>query len=145
MDALQIANLQDYQHLGIDIDVTPDLSENEQLRAEFDCIAQDLVNMWTQPPGLADGTAEGADYGFDLRAQLSRGFTRDALFAMKIAMQNQALRDDRVDDCTVILTAFEDGSLLVRATVNVGQAAYPFSFRCTPNTVGDLYVESLGT
>ena len=33
--------------------------------------------------------------GLSLRMQLSRGFTRDALFALKIALEVQAERDDR--------------------------------------------------
>lgn len=145
MDMLQIQQLPDYQHLGIDIDVTPDLSEDENLRADFECIAQDLINMWMQPTGIADGTPEGAEWGLSLRMQLSRGFTRDALFALKIALEVQAERDDRVDSCNVVLTATDNNFLIVRATVNVGQAAYPFSFRASITTVGDLYVESLGS
>jgi len=145
MDQIQIDSLQDYQHLGIDMTVLPDLSENEDLAAEEQCLIQDLLNGWFQPKGIADGTADGAEWGFDIRGQLNRGFTRDALFALKVAMETQANRDDRVQACVVQLTATDTGRLIIDATVAVGYPAYPFSFRCTTNTVGDLWVESLGS
>lgn len=136
--------LADYQHLGIDIDVTPDLQEDEILRVEGDCLVQDLINGWTQPTGIADGTVEGAQWGIDLRASLNRGFTIDGLFALKVSMEVQAQRDDRVAACTVALTATTDGALIVRGVVETGAAPYPFSFRVSLDTVGDLYVERLG-
>lgn len=136
--------LEDYQHLGVDIDVTPDLSENEILRIEGDCLVQDIINGWTQPTGIADGTVEGAQWGIDLRASLSRGFTIDGLFALKVSLEVQAERDDRVSSCTVALTATSDNKLFVRGVIETGSAPYPFSFRVSQDTVGDLYVERLG-
>ena len=138
-------DLPDYQHLGIDIDVTPDLQEDEILRIEVDCLIQDIINGWTQPTGIADGTEEGAQWGIDLKAQLNRGFTKAGLLALKVSMEVQAERDDRVSQCVVALTAKEDGSLIVRGTVFVGTAPYPFSFKASLTTVGDLYIERLGT
>lgn len=136
--------LSDYQHLGVDIDVIPDLSEDELLRVDDDCLIQDIVNGWSQPTGIADGTEEGAEWGVDLRAQLNRGFTRAGLLALKVSLEVQAERDDRVSSCVVALTASSDGSLTVDGRVYVGAAPYPFSFRCSLNTVGDLYIERLG-
>lgn len=133
----------DYQTLGEDIDVTPDLNEDERLRVGIDCLAQDVVNGWTQPTGIVDGTLEGAQWGVDLRAQLNRGFTQAGLLALKVALEVQVERDDRVDSCTVALVASQDGSLFVEGTINVGPTPYPFSFRISQNNVGDLYVGSL--
>jgi hypothetical protein len=135
--------LPDYSHLGVDIDVTPDLNQDEQLRVDADCLLQDLVNGWTQNTGLADGTAEGAEWGVNLLAQLGRGFTKASLFALKVAMEAQAERDDRVSACTVALTV-TGGTLQVSGTVYVGQQPYPFSFTCTNNTVQNLYIARLG-
>lgn len=140
----QNVDLPDYQHLGIDIDVTPDLSEDEVLRVNGDCLVQDILHGWSQPTGIADGTAEGAEWGVDLRAQLSRGFTRASLLALKVSLEVQAERDDRVSACVVALTANTDGSLSVRGQVFVGAAPYPFSFRASLSTVGDLFIDSMG-
>jgi hypothetical protein len=134
--------LPNYQHLGIDIDVTPDLNQDEVLRVGPDCLIQDLINGWSQPTGIADGTADGAEWGVDLRAQLARGFTRASLFALKVQLEAQAERDDRISQCTVTLT-FDNGTLLVSGTAYVGSAPYPFSFTCTLSTVGNLYIQRL--
>ena len=134
----------DYATLGTDIDVTPDLSEDENLRTDGECLIQDIMNGWTQPTGIADGTPEGAQWGIDLRAILSRGMTRASLFALKSSMETQAKRDDRVSDCVVKLTINTDTNrMTVDALVYVGQQPFPFSFMCGPNTVGDLWVERL--
>jgi hypothetical protein len=135
----------DYQWLGSDIDVLPDLNEDEKLREDIDCLIQDIVHGWTQPTGIADGTAEGQQWGVDLRAQLSRGFTKASLFALKVALEVQAERDDRVESCTVKLTADSaDNSLTIEGVVVTGSAPYPFSFKVSLTNVTDLFVERLG-
>lgn len=134
--------LPNYQHLGIDIDVTPDLNQDEVLRGGGDCLIQDLLNGWSQPTGIADGTTDGAEWGVDLRAQLGRGFTRASLFGLKVQLEAQAERDDRVSQCVVSLT-YDNGSLVVSGTAYVGAAPYPFSFTCTLDTVGKLYIQRL--
>jgi len=136
--------VENYETLGTDIDVTPDLSENEILRVDVDCLLQDLINGWTQPTGIADGTIEGAQWGIDLRSYLNRGLTKAGLFALKSALENQAERDDRVSQCVVRLTAdTQTKKLTVFGTVYIGAKPYPFSFAVSPTTVGDLWVERL--
>lgn len=141
----QNLNQPDYSYLGQDIWITPDLNEDEVLAVDADCLIQDIINGWSQPTGIADGTVEGAEWGIDLRRQLNRGFTRAGLLALKVSMEIQAERDDRVSRCTVGLTANGDtGALTVEGTIFVGDAPYPFSFQCTLDTVGNLYVTRLG-
>lgn len=136
--------VENYETLGTDIDVTPDLSENEILRIDVDCLLQDLINGWTQPTGIADGTTEGAQWGIDLRSYLNRGLTKAGLFALKSSLENQAERDDRVSQCVVKLTAdTQTNKLTVFGTVYIGSKPYPFSFSVSPSTVGDLWVERL--
>lgn len=142
---IQNLDLPDYTYLGQDIDVTPDLSEDEVLRVDGDCLLQDIVNGWSQPTGIADGTVEGSEWGIDLRAQLNGKFNRAGLFSLKVRMEVQAERDDRVSSCRVALTTTPDGALLVRGRVFVGEQPYPFSFKASLTTVGDLYIEALGT
>jgi hypothetical protein len=137
-------DVKNYETLGTDIDVTPDLSENEILRVDVDCLLQDLINGWTQPTGIADGTTEGAQWGIDLRSYLNRGLTKAGLFALKSSLENQAERDDRVSQCVVSLTAdTQTNKLTVFGTVYIGFKPYPFSFSVSPSTVGDLWVERL--
>lgn len=137
-------DLPDFGHLGIDIDVLPDLQEDERLRVDGETLIQDILHGWSQPTGIADGTVEGAQWGMDLKAQLGRGFTRAGLLALKVSLEVQAERDDRVSQCVVALTADTNGSLTVEARVYVGSAPYPFSFRASLTTVGDLYIERMG-
>ena len=55
--AVVIQNLDqpDYTYLGQDITVVPDLSEDEILVVDGDCLIQDIINGWSQPTGIADG------------------------------------------------------------------------------------------
>lgn len=132
----------DYQHLGTDITVEPDLSEDEILVTGADCLIQDLIHLWTQPTGIADGTVEGAEWGVDLRSYLSTGQTQGGLFALKNSLEVQATRDDRVASCEVTLV-LSNSKLLVQAVAYVGAQPYPFSFICSPSTVSDLLIERL--
>jgi hypothetical protein len=142
---IQDLNQPNYSYLGQDIAILPDLNEDESLAVDADCLIQDIIDGWTQPTGIADGTTEGAEWGIDLRRALNRGFDKAGLLALKVSMEVQAERDDRVDTCTVALTANGDtGALTIEAMVFVGAAPYPFSFQCTLDTVGNLYVTRLG-
>jgi len=144
MGAVSAIEFTDYRYLGTDITVLPDLDENEKLAEDLDCYAQDLLNSWTQPTGLADGTPEGQQWGQDLLANLSRGFTTAGLLALKVSLEVQAERDDRCDKCTVTLTANPDGSLVVQGISQTTLGPYPFSFHVKPENVGALYVSVLG-
>lgn len=137
--------LPDYSHLGIDIIVQPDLDENEQLAVEVVCLFQDLINGITQTTGIADGTTEGAEWGVNLMANLGRGFTIGSLFALKVAIEAQWERDDRVSRADVGITVPGDGRMLVFGTVYAGERPYPFSFTCTNSTVSNLYVNNFPT
>lgn len=139
-----LIDLIDYQHLGIDITVRPDLDENERLLEDVECYGQDLLNSWDQPKGIADGTPEGQQWGEDLLANLSRGFTLAGLFALKVALEVQAERDDRCDKCTVTIIASPDGGLQVTGISQTTLGPYPFSFGVKPENVGALYVSALG-
>jgi len=144
MEAVGAIERVDYQHLGIDITVLPDLDENEKLVEDLDCYGQDLINSWMQPTGIADGTPEGQQWGQDLMANLSRGFDLSALFALKVALEVQAERDDRCEKMTVTLVANPDGSLSVTGISQTTMGPYPYSFRVSPDNVGALYVSALG-
>ena len=131
----------DYETLGIDITVLPDLSENETLAVDFDCLAQDLMNGWTQPTGIADGTEEGLQWGTDIASYLNQGLTSQQLFALKVQLEVQAERDDRVEKATVQLTATDRLQLFIKAVVYTGAGPFAFSVKVTQSTVGDLYAE----
>lgn len=142
---IQDLNKPNYSYLGQDIAILPDLNEDESLAVDAECLIQDIIDGWTQPTGIADGTIEGAEWGFDIRRQLNRGFDKAGLLALKVSLEVQAERDDRVDSCVVALIANGDtGALTIEALIYVGLAPYPFSFQCTLDTVGNLYVTRLG-
>lgn len=132
---------EDYRTLGIDIQVEPDLSEDERLLEDFDCLAQDIINGWQQPTGIADGTEEGLEWGVNLASFLNQGLTPAQLFALKVQLEVQAERDDRVESATVNLTTTEQNGLIIRALIVTSEGPYPFSVKVTPSSVGDLYVE----
>jgi hypothetical protein len=133
----------DYQHLGTDLSVEPDLDEDERLVVGVDCLLQDILHSWQQPTGLADGTREGAEWGEDIKSWLGVGMTTAKLFALKVHLETQAKRDDRVTDCQVAITVTDGGLMTIKGSVSAGGPPFPFSVRTRLSTVGDLFIERL--
>lgn len=133
----------DFSYFGSDITVLPDLDENEQLVSEIDCVAQDLLNGWSQPTGIADLTDAGLQWGVDLQSYLNAGLTPDMIFALKVALEFQAERDDRIEKCTVNLTVDRSGVVSIAATVYLGPAPYLLTYTLTAGTLALLQVQEL--
>lgn len=125
----------DFQILGSDIRVLPNLDEDENLAEEAECVAQDLLNGWSQPTGLADGTKEGAQWGVDLQSYLNAGLTPDMVFALKVALEVQAQRDDRIEECTVDIVLSGQGRASISANVVVHGTPYLLSYTLAAGTL----------
>lgn len=125
----------DFQVLGADIRVLPDLDEDENLAEGAECVAQDLLNGWSQPTGLADGTKDGAQWGVDLQSYLNTGLTPDMVFALKVALEVQAQRDDRLEECVVDIVLGPQGQVLIAANVVLHGAPYLFSYTLAEGTL----------
>lgn len=140
-----MATSADFSVLGTDIRVLGDLDENEDLAEELECVAQDLINGWTQPTGIADGTEEGAQWGENLPSYLNSGLTPDLVFAVQVALEVQAERDDRIDRCVVTITTDRStGETTIAAVCFIHGQPYQFTFGVSDSTLNLLQVSELG-
>ncbi len=135
---------EDFTGLGSDIRVIDDLDENGELVTGLDCVAQDLLNGWQQPTGIADGTPEGKLWGVNLASYLNAGLTPDMVFALQVALEVQAERDDRIERCTVRITVSRAGAATIDATCLIQDKPYLFTYSLAAGNIGLLQVQELG-
>ena len=126
--------------LGTDLKVAPDMPDTEDLVLDVDCLAQDLLLRLDNPRGLADGTEEGNTWGYDLPAQLNRGATPRGLLELLVEVEAQVEQDDRVSRCRANRSYYDPASLALYLIldVEIGEAPYSMSIRCTSETLALL-------
>lgn len=89
---------------GVDLsciyDLAADLAEVDP--ASPGAIVQAVIRRYITPRGALP---DDESYGFDLRAHCNRGMAQRELRALAGMMQGEALKDDRVSEASVSLTA----------------------------------------
>ena len=111
--------------LGTDINVSPDLDEDEGEVSDLDCLAQDLLLRLDQPRGIDDGTEGGAEYGYDVRALLNESMTPQRLLECVVNIELEVLKDDRVDTCSASRSRFDSTTRTLFINLDVTTAAGP--------------------
>jgi hypothetical protein len=128
--------------LGTDLDVRDDMDDNKGLVFDLDCLAQDVLLRLDQPRGLADGTEEGAAWGFDLKSRLNSQLTSRSLLELIVEVEAQIEQDDRVDrcDCSSSYWVDAESALYLIMTITTTGGPYVMTFFCTSETVQYLLV-----
>jgi len=111
--------------LGTDISVSPDLDEEEGEINGLACLAQDLLLRMDQPRGIDDGTEDGAEYGYDVRALLNESMTPQRLLECVVNIELEVLKDDRVDTCSASRSRFDSTTRTLFINLDVTTAAGP--------------------
>ena len=111
--------------LGTDINVSPDLDENEELVQDLACLAQDILLRLDQPRGIDDGTEDGAEYGFDVRALLNESMTPQRLLEAVVNIELEVLKDDRVDACSATRSRFDPATKTLYILLDIVTARGP--------------------
>ena len=111
--------------LGTDINVSPDLDEDEGDVNGLACLAQDLLLRLDQPRGIDDGTDDGAEYGYDVRALLNESMTPHRLLECVVNIELEVLKDDRVDTCSASRSRFDSTTRTLFINLDVTTAAGP--------------------
>ena len=111
--------------LGTDINVSPDLDENEELVEDLACLSQDILLRLDQPRGLNDGTADGEEYGYDVRALLNESMTPQKLLQIVVEVELEVLKDDRVDTCSASRSRFDTATRTLYLTLDIVTADGP--------------------
>ena len=111
--------------LGTDIAVLPDLDEDEGEVSDLDCLAQDLLLRLDQPRGIDDGTEDGAEYGYDVRALLNESMTPQRLLECVVNIELEVLKDDRVDTCSASRSRFDSTTRTLYIFLDITTASGP--------------------
>lgn len=111
--------------LGTDINVSPDLDEDEGDVNGLACLAQDLLLRLDQPRGLDDGTEDGGEYGYDVRALLNESMTPQRLLECVVNIELEVLKDDRVDTCSASRSRFDSTTRTLYINLDVTTASGP--------------------
>ena len=123
--------------LGADINVSPDLDENEELVNDLACLSQDILLRLDQPRGIDDGTEDGAEYGYDVRAMLNESMTPQRLLECVVNIELEVLKDDRVDTCSAARSRFDSATrtLYVNLDVTTARGPHALSIVATPDNL----------
>ena len=129
--------------LGTDINVSPDLDENEELVEDLACLSQDILLRLDQPRGIDDGTEDGAEYGFDVRALLNESMTPQRLLEAVVNIELEVLKDDRVDACSATRSRFDPASktLFINLDVMTARGPHALSIVATADNLNLIEVQ----
>lgn len=128
---------------GVDLSCTSSLTDP---LAEVDCfspiaVGEALVRRLMTPTG---SLIEDPDYGMDLRAFCNRGVTQQDLARIADKVRGECLKDDRVDDVTVIISAdSQTHAMSVRLLVTVVDARIGDFSMTLAVTSADVLIEAL--
>ena len=97
----------------------------------------DLLLRLDQPRGLDDGTDEGAEYGFDVRALLNESMTPQRLLEAIVNIELEALKDDRVDTCSASRSRFDSmtRTLFILLDITTARGPHALSIVATPDNL----------
>jgi phage baseplate assembly protein W len=109
---------------GSDILVFPGLDETFNLVNDGRVLAEALGRRLTTPRGALPFHP---DYGLDVRAWLNEGFTQDAAYRLKAAIERECEADERVASATSSVS-FNLAAQSLRFKVSCATATGPFTF-----------------
>ena len=123
--------------LGTDINISPDLDEDEGEVNDLQCLAQDILLRLDQPRGIDDGTEDGAEYGYDVRALLNESMTPQRLLEAVVNIELEVLKDDRVDTCSAVRSRFDTATrtLFVNLDVTTARGPHALSIMATADNL----------
>lgn len=106
---------------GIDLSCVDDLTE--EMRVETDpkiILAQALIRRWSTPRGMV---LDDPDYGTDLSEFINEEFDNLTMVRLRAAMRSEALKDERVVNCTIVDSTFDEETkrAILTVTIDAGE------------------------
>jgi hypothetical protein len=122
--------------LGVDIDVLDDLSPTFDLTSGRDNLVKAYLRRLVTPGGaLALGFEGEPNYGHDLRGRLNAAWTVDQVSDLQVALEDQALQDERIEAATVSV-AHTPATRTLDVTVELEAAGGPYLLILAVSDVG---------
>jgi len=103
-------------------------------------VSQRLVRRWTTPRGALALIGDDPDFGWDVRQYINRKMTSLDLSTAQIQLQNEALKDEEVQSCLVVLS-FVGNALTISATVTLSNGpTFTLTTPVASLSVADIFV-----
>lgn len=118
---------------GFDLSCVDDLEE--ECRATSDpwtILAQALVRRWSTPRGML---LDDPDYGTDLAEYVNEDVDELALVRIRAEVRAEALKDERVVDCTITESTFDRESRRLTLAMSIEAAEGSLTLRVAVSDV----------
>ena len=122
---------------GSDISCVNDLASDGRTVTGHQLIAEAVARRWLTPRGRLIGYP---NYGYDLTQFVNADVNDRDLAELRAGAEAEALKDERVTECTVETTLESDGSLTVTASLEAGDGPFEFTVSVTSVTIQLLSV-----
>lgn len=99
---------------GTDLDWANDLNPTGRMVSGIELLGQVAFHRWRTPRGAC---LDAPDDGLDISEYLSSGMTPAEIAAIPGDMRAELLKDDRFEDCEVVLSQITPDSFKVRARI----------------------------
>ncbi len=101
---------------GVDFSCTSDLEDELRVISGPLVLAQALVRRWSTPRGML---IDDPDYGTDLRENINESVDNLALIRIRSECRAEALKDERVVDCVITASRYDQGTGVVTLMITI--------------------------
>lgn len=117
-----------------------DFSPDAKMVSGFRVVGEAIARRWITPRGRLIGYP---NYGFDLTEYVNADVTDRDLAGLRAQASAEALKDERVQSCTVSTSLATDGVLTVTAEVGTAQGPFQLVVAVTSVTLDLLSIEEV--
>lgn len=115
---------------GRDLSCTTDIASDGRTVTGFRLVGEAIYRRWTTPRGRLIGFP---NYGFDITQYANADMSPRDIAALCAGMQNEAMKDERVESCSVSATLDSVGVLTITSVLTTG--AGPFTLVVSATSV----------
>lgn len=126
---------------GVDLSLVDDLTEEMRTVSGVRLLSEALIRRWQTPRGRL---LDDEDYGTDLTEFINEDVDELTIVRVRSEARQEALKDERVQDCTVVESAYDrvTGRLSMTCAVTVAEGdVFRLTVAITSVTIELLEVE----
>lgn len=123
---------------GTTLSCVNDFSPDAKMVSGFRVVGEAIARRWITPRGRLIGYP---NYGFDLTEYVNADVTDRDLAGLRAQASAEALKDERVQSCTVATSLATDGVLTVTAEVVTAQGPFRLVVAVSSVTLDLLSIE----
>lgn len=124
---------------GTTLSCVNDFSPDAKMVSGFRVVGEAIARRWTTPRGRLIGYP---NYGFDLTEYVNADVTARDLAGLRAQAAAEALKDERVESCSITTSLATDGVLTVTAEIGTSQGPFLLVVSVTSVTLELLSIEA---